>query len=84
MTEEGLPGPFWVVLVIGAAITICFSLILHMENIRLHAGMTALLAGLIAMCLWLILVINHPLAGDLHISPNAFEYALHVINSLPS
>jgi hypothetical protein len=81
--QTSLPGPFWVVLVMGAAITICFCLILRMENVRLHAGMTALLAGLIAMCLWLIVVINHPLAGDLHISPGAFEYALYVINNLP-
>src|SRR5712692_840864 len=81
--EANLPAPFWFVLVIGAAITICFCLVLHMENVWLHAGMTALLTGLIAMCIWLIVAINHPLAGDLHISPNAFEYALHVINSLP-
>lgn len=81
--EANLPAPFWFVLVIGAAITICFCLVLHMENVWLHAGMTALLTGLIAMCIWLIVAINHPLAGDLHISTNAFEYALHVINSLP-
>jgi membrane protein implicated in regulation of membrane protease activity len=81
--EASLPAPFWFVLVVGAAITICFCLVLHMVDIRLHAGMTALLTGLLAMCIWLIVAINQPLAGDLHVSPDAFEYALHVINNLP-
>ena len=43
----------------------------------------ALLAALIATSIWMILMINHPFAGDVHVSTAAFEHAIHVIESLP-
>jgi hypothetical protein len=78
-----LPVPLWFGLVLGAVVTICFSLVLHMQNVRLHAALTALLASLIATSLWMILVINHPFAGDLHVSTDPFQHAIYVIDSLP-
>ncbi|MGZ3602117.1 MAG: bestrophin-like domain [Ktedonobacterales bacterium] len=78
-----LPAALWVGLVLGAVVTICFSLVLYMENVRFHAAFTALLTALIATSLWMILVINHPFAGDLRVSPDAFRHAIYVIESLP-
>jgi len=78
-----VPGVLWFVLVIGAVITICFCLALHMKNILLHAGATALLTALLAMCLWIIVLINHPFAGEVHVSPSPFLHAIYVIDSLP-
>lgn len=78
-----LPGVLWIGLVLGAAVTICFCLFLHMQNVQLHAALTALLTGLIATCLWMILAINHPFAGSVHISTDAFLHAIHVIDQLP-
>lgn len=81
--EATVPDVLWVALVLGGVITICFCLILHMENAQLHAIMTALLAALIATCLWLIVVINHPFSGDLRLSTDALQHALYVIDTLP-
>jgi hypothetical protein len=78
-----LPDVLWFGLVIGAVVTIFFCLVLHMENVQLHAAMTALLTGLIATSIWMILMINHPFAGDIHVSTTAFQHAIHVIDSLP-
>lgn len=78
-----LPDVLWFGLVLGALVTISFCLILHMENVQLHAFMTALLAGLIATSIWMILMINHPFVGTIHISTAAFQHAIHVIESLP-
>jgi hypothetical protein len=78
-----LPVVLWFGLVLGEVVTISFCLILHMENVQLHAAMTALLTGLIATSIWMILMINHPFAGDLHVSTAAFQHAIHVIESLP-
>jgi hypothetical protein len=79
----GLPIALWFGLVIGALVTITFCLILHMENVQLHPFVTALLTGLIATSIWMIVMINHPFSGDLHVSTAAFEHATHVIESLP-
>jgi hypothetical protein len=78
-----LPVVLWFGLVFGAVVTIFFCLVLHMENVQLHAAMTALLTGLIATSIWMILMINHPFAGDIHVSTAAFQHAIHVIESLP-
>ncbi len=78
-----LPEVLWFGLVLGAVVTICFCLILHMKNVQLHATLTALLTGLIATSLWMIVLINHPFAGDLRVSTDAFRHAIYVIDSLP-
>jgi hypothetical protein len=78
-----LPIALWFGLVLGALVTISFCLLLHMENIQVHALVTALLTGLIATSMWMIVMINHPFAGDLHVTTAAFEHAIHVIESLP-
>ncbi|HEY6406149.1 MAG TPA: DUF4239 domain-containing protein, partial [Ktedonobacteraceae bacterium] len=78
-----LPDVLWYGLVLGGVVTISFGLVLHMENVQLHAALTAMLAGLIATCIWMIVMINHPFAGDVHVSNAAFQHAIHVIESLP-
>jgi Protein of unknown function (DUF4239) len=81
--RSSVPDFLWLGLVAGGMVTVFFCLIVDMKNIRIHALMTALLTSVIAMALWLIVVINHPFTGDMHVSTDAFQYALHVIDSLP-
>ena len=78
-----LPAVLWFGLLLGAVVTICFCLVLHMKNVQLHAALTALLTGLVATSIWMIVIINHPFAGDLHVSTDAFRHAIYVIDSLP-
>ena len=78
-----LPEVLWFGLLFGGVVAICFCLVLHMKNVQLHAALTALLTGLIATSLWMIVLINHPFAGDLHVSTDAFRHAIYVIDSLP-
>ena len=78
-SKDVLPDVFWFVLFVGAVVTIGCCLILHMKNTRLHLMLTLLLT----ICLWLIVIINNPFGGDLRVSTDAFEYALHVIDTLP-
>ena len=78
-----LPQVLWFGLVLGALVTICYCLVLHMENIQLHAVLTALLAGLIATSLWMIVMINQPFTGEVQVSTAAFQHAIHVIENLP-
>ncbi len=78
-----LPDVLWYGLVLGAMVTISFCLILHMENVQIHATMTALLTGLIATSIWMIVMINHPFAGDIRVTTAAFQHAIHVIDTLP-
>jgi predicted ABC-type exoprotein transport system permease subunit len=81
--QTAMPDVLWLALVIGAVVTVCFSLILHMKNVHFHAAMTALLTALLTTCLWLIVLINHPFSGEVSVPTDAFQQALYVINNLP-
>jgi hypothetical protein len=81
-SQDGLPDVFWFVLVIGAIITISFSLILRVKDIRLHMAMILLLTGVIAICLWLIVLINNPFVGNMQVSSEPLKYALYVIDTM--
>jgi hypothetical protein len=72
----------WVVLVGGSIITLVFAFVLYMENAQIHALMVAMLAGIIALCLWLILELNQPFAGAVQVPKDAFEHVLHVLNGM--
>jgi predicted ABC-type exoprotein transport system permease subunit len=81
--QTAMPDVLWVTLVLGAVVTVGFGMILHMKNVHFHAAMTALLTALLTSCLWLIVLINHPFSGEVHVPTDAFQQALYVINSLP-
>jgi hypothetical protein len=81
--QASLPNIFWTILVFGAVITIFSGLILHMKNTRLHVVTIALLTATIVLCLWLIIELNRPFTGDLSVSPDPYQHAIYVINSLP-
>jgi hypothetical protein len=81
--DTAVPLAFWIVLIVGAMITISFCFVLQMEDMRAHASMTALLVGVIGTCLWIVVLINHPFVGTFSISSDTFEHALYVINSIP-
>lgn len=81
-SQESLPGPFWFVLIIGAIVTIGVSLLLRVDNLVLHMVLVLFLTGLIALCLWLIVLINNPFVGTMQVSSESLKYALYVIDTL--
>jgi len=82
-SQAALPVVFWIVLVGAGLITVIFAFVLYMENAQVHALMVALLAGIIALCLWLILEVNQPFAGAVQVPKDSFEHVLHVIDAMP-
>jgi uncharacterized membrane protein len=71
-----LPAPFWVVLILGAVVIIGGNILLYMEHVQSHAVMVALLTAVITSLLWLLLILDHPFAGGVRVSPDSFQYAL--------
>lgn len=76
INRDGLSPILWVVLVVGGAITILFTYFFGVRNLRAQALMTALLAAMMALALFVILSFDHPYRGDLSVGPDAFEDAL--------
>lgn len=80
--EGTVPGIFWGLLIIGGIVTTGFTYFFHMENVRIHAMMIAILAGAIAALLFGVLALDRPFTGAVHISAYPFQHALQQFNAL--
>jgi hypothetical protein len=71
--KTGLPGVMWLVVLLGAAISLTGTSFFHVEDIRLHATLVSLLATFIAAVIFLVLAMDHPFRGDLGVSPEPYQ-----------
>jgi hypothetical protein len=78
-----LPTAFWVVLIIGAVLSIALSVFFFTETPRAHGLMAVAAAVLICGSLWLILEVDRPFSG-ISVQPDAFERALTNITAIQS
>lgn len=75
-SRSGLPESMWVVLLLGAAITIAFSYLFDTDRVVSHALMVGALSGTIALILFLIAALEYPFSGAARVAPEAFEQLL--------
>lgn len=73
LVTEGLPGIMWLVILLGAAISLSSSFFFHVEDVRVHAILVGLLATFIACVIFLVLALDRPFRGDLGISAESYE-----------
>ena len=79
--DEGIPAILWVVLVAGGVVTVGFTFLFGLENTRVHRLMVATLAGIIALVLFTIGVLEYPFSGGGRIGPEAFDLVLERIGT---
>lgn len=73
----------WFVLVGGGLITIGFTWFFRLGRFRTQAVMTAGVAALIALNLFLIAVTDRPFTGDVRVQPEAFQETMRDIETMP-
>jgi hypothetical protein len=71
-----VPEIIWITLFAGAALTFCFALVFGSPNTFAHLAMTAILSIVLASGLVVIIEVDHPFSGSVHISPEALEHVL--------
>ena len=69
----GLPSAVWVVVGLGAVLTMCVAWFFKTENFSVHFWMVTLTALLLGSIIWLLVVFDHPFLGSVSIGPEAFE-----------
>ena len=69
----GLPGVMWLVVLLGAAISLSASFFFHVEDVRLQRILITLLATFIASVIFVMLALDHPFRGDLGISAESYQ-----------
>ena len=73
-----VPGIIWSTLFAGAGLTVCFALFFGSPNALAQLAMTAILSIVLASGLVVIVALDHPFSGPVHISPEALEHVLAI------
>lgn len=71
-----VPDILWVVLFVGAMLTIGFTFFFGTENLSAQVMMTGILSVLVLMGLLVIISIDHPFTGPVHVETTPLDNAL--------
>jgi hypothetical protein len=71
-----VPNVIWIVLFMGALLTVGFTLFFGSENLLAQVSMTGILSVLVTMGLVVIISIDHPFTGPVYIHPDALALVL--------
>ena len=77
--QRGIPALEWCAVVLGAIVTVSLTYFLVLDDIRIQVALTAMVAVLIALNIFLILMFGYPFSGDLRVTPDSFEVVLAFI-----
>jgi hypothetical protein len=80
-SQSKLPGVLWMVLIVGAVITIMSSCLFGSEYPVLHMLQVVTLAFMLSLALVAVADINRPFQGAVHVRPTGFENALRTFAS---
>jgi len=70
---SGLMPVLWWVVIVGAVLNLGLTFLFWMHDHKVHFVMTAVLGMTIGMVVYLILALDHPLWGEVSVSPDAFQ-----------
>jgi Protein of unknown function (DUF4239) len=76
MGLEGLNGPTWRVIVLGALLTLFFASLFHAERRRVQLLTMALTSAMFGLMIFLILAMDHPLLGQFSVQPDPLREQL--------
>jgi hypothetical protein len=71
-----VPVMLWLILVCGAVLTIAFTFFFGNENLRAQVMMTGILSAIVFMGLLVIVSVDHPFTGPVHIGSEPLQYVL--------
>ncbi len=73
-TQSGMPPFLWIVMVLGGAVTVGFSLFFGSANRRSQRAMTSILGATLTLVLFAVMEMDHPYEGEIRVH-SPFENA---------
>jgi hypothetical protein len=83
LAEGVVPAAIWLVLFLGAALTLGFTFFFGVENLRAQVVMAGMLALVIFLALFVAVSISHPFTGPLSVSPQPIVHLLDDFDPAP-
>jgi hypothetical protein len=71
-----MPGVLWAALTVGGILTVGFTYFFGAKNLRAQVLMTCILAVIVFMGLFVIVSIDHPFTGPVHVGPEPLQEVL--------
>lgn len=80
----GLSDVMWAVIWVGAVISIGVAYFFKIPDVKLHMILVALIAGFLAMVIFMIVINDKPFFGYNRVSPEPYEFILSKISAAPN
>ena len=77
--ERHIPVLEWCVVILGGIVTVALTYLFVFDDLRIQITLTAMVALLIALNVFLVLMFGYPFSGDLCVSPDGFRVALAAV-----
>ena len=77
--QGGLSAIMWTVIWIGAAISIGVGYFFHIQDVKMHAILIALIAGFLGIVLFMIVINDRPFVGRDSVSPDSYQFVLDTL-----
>ncbi|MHB1559992.1 MAG: bestrophin-like domain [Isosphaeraceae bacterium] len=75
-SQRGIPPLEWCAVILGGVVTVGLTYFLVLDDLRIQIALTAMVAVLISLNIFLILMFAYPFSGDLRVSNEGFHVAL--------
>lgn len=79
--NTGIPAIFWTVILVGAALTIIATFLIHLPSLRTHLLITVLFSTLLGFMIFLLASVDNPLRGEVSVSSDAYSSILKSLDS---
>lgn len=83
LAQTSMQPALWIIVGLGASITIFLSYIFASEFPRIQGTMTTLVATAMALNIWMLSAYSHPYSGELKIKPTMFLLLKEAILTVP-
>lgn len=84
MDSTGINGIMWIVLVIGAFVTVAFTYLFGFDRTIMQALMIGGLSFMVALVLFLVVALDYPFRGSIAVAPDAFRALLESLKMIGS
>jgi hypothetical protein len=71
----GMPSLVWLVLIVGAVLSIVITYCFSMRGIWAHVLLTVILSGFLSLLIFLVVMMDNPFRGEFAVAADAFELA---------
>jgi len=79
--RAGLPGPMWIVVLVGALLTTALTWFFDLRSQSMHFWMTVMLSVLLGLLIYLLAALDNPFRGGISVGPQPFQlmYARRIL-----